>query len=120
MRVLIIEDSAAWQLRYRTDLPSTVEIVEARKFEVANTIIDQLIAGTTTFDAIVFDGCLYGNDFDTPPLIKKVKAFGFAGPMIAGSSNPRLNIMLMAVGCTHDAGVKERVVGLLYDTLNLE
>ena len=57
-RVLIIEDKAEWQETYRDGLPSEVEIVEARNYSDAEAIIKQMIAGATTFDAIVFDGCL--------------------------------------------------------------
>lgn len=130
-RILIIEDSDRWQGKYRAGLRrSTVEIVEARTFGDAEKVIKQMIAGATTFDAIVFDGCLNDkDDFDAPPLVQMVKGFGFKGPMIAGSNSNYYNGKLMEAGCTHEARAldrqssfpleKEGVLPILRTVLNL-
>lgn len=118
-RVLIIEDSAKWQGNYRKALPTTIEIVEARTLAEARDIVDQIVNSAITFDAIVFDGCLHGSDPDTTYLIMQLKDFGFKGPMITGSSNPRMNTLLMGYGCTNEARIKEEVASVLLNALGL-
>ncbi len=122
MRILIIEDKAEWQESYRDGLPAEVEIVEARNYEDAEAIIKQMIAGATTFDAIVFDGCLNDEEYlDGTFLITMVKDSGYKGLMIAGSSNRFLNEMLVTnYGCTHNAKIKENIPRFLRRLLNLK
>lgn len=119
MRILIIEDDLGWQTKYRTELPPTVEIIEVTDHETAATVVAQLVNGTTTFDAIVFDGCLYGDNFDTAPYVRILKDSGFTGPMIATSSNPSVRTWLLEAGCTYEARHKETIPRLLKKILKL-
>jgi hypothetical protein len=119
-KILIIEDSAVWQANYRTGLPATVEIIEARTFEEGRTAIAQLATNPTAFDIMIVDGCLYSDNFDTPPLVEQALSLGFKGPIVAGSSNPTLNEMLMQRGCTHNAKIKESVLRFLRTNFNIQ
>ena len=128
-RVLIIEDKEEWQEKYRRGLPSVVEIVGATNLKDANVAIAQLATGIATFDAIVVDACLRGDDPDTLHLVERLRAIGFTGPIIAGSNSEYYNSVLMHAGCTHEAKsrnpqaldprAKEGVLPILLTVLNL-
>ena len=70
------------------------------------------------WDAIVIDGCLDGDHFDSPPLIKWLKER--VTPrcvLIAASSNPDLGQLMVEAGCTRAAFKKDDAPGLIHSIL---
>jgi len=70
------------------------------------------------WDAVVVDGCLSGDHFDSPPLIKWLKENSKPNcPIIAASSNPDLADLMVGAGCTHAAFKKDHAPGLVHSIL---
>ncbi|MEX0931330.1 MAG: response regulator [Candidatus Paceibacterota bacterium] len=55
------------------------------------------------WDAIIFDGCLGGEEFNSGPLIEEFKdKVPEACLLVAASSSPDLRKTMMKMGCTHE------------------
>ncbi len=67
------------------------------------------------WDAIVFDGCVGGDEYNSEPLIKDFKPKCKYGCVLVAASNSKDLVELMvAAGCTHLVTSKDQVPNLLY------
>jgi len=103
--ILLIEDDVEclkdWEIRLTRFL---------NKFNlniVCTTSVGQakLVFPTEKWDAIVFDGCIGGNDFNSPDLIREMRKTATC-PMIAASSNPDLIPHMREAGCDYEVEKK--------------
>ena len=108
--ILLVEDGVQYLVHWKREL-------EDDGYEVfcAENIPDALaLFPTKQWAAIAVDGCIGGDEFNSPPLIKKFKAESQPGcPIIAASRSEELREMMVAAGCTHEARKKDHVPGLI-------
>ena len=69
-------------------------------------------------DAIALGGSLGGNELDTLPFIREVRATGFRGPIITVSGVSFYQNEMVHVGCSHRSE-KHRLAWLLIRLFNL-
>lgn len=100
-KILVIEDKEIYVRLYGdlVRLPG-IEIVSVTTLSAARLAFSE---NKEQIVAIVMDECLEGDGqtFDTEELTEEIKQSGFSGPIIASSSSPDINNLLMAAGCTH-------------------
>ncbi len=113
-KVLLIEDDLTFLERWKSCLVSKGYFVLCAK-----TIEEALKAFPQhRWDAIVFDGCVGGDDFNSLPLIQKFRRESDPGcAMIAASSNEDLRAIMINGGCNHQAEKKEYVPGVVHAIL---
>jgi DNA-binding response OmpR family regulator len=116
MKVLLIEDSVSlliqWKREFKEEGFKDVTCVESIARALEEFPLEQ-------WDAISFDGCIGGDDFNSPPLIKKFKAECKPGCiMIAASSNEDLRQLMLQAGCTHEVRSKHHVPGIIIHLLS--
>jgi CheY-like chemotaxis protein len=114
-KVLLIEDDLRhindWEEELKDD---GYDVTYVESIPAARTLLEQ----DGRWDAIVFDGCIGGDDFNSPPLIKAFRAkMGEGCRMIAASSNPDLSKLMMDAGCTHMVMKKNHVPGMVHSLL---
>ncbi|MFA6297322.1 MAG: response regulator [Candidatus Paceibacterota bacterium] len=103
-QILVIEDDKNIILGYQGLLKKfPFEFIVATTLEEAERLYP-----IREWDVIVVDGCLGGDDFNTGPLVKEIRASGYTGHMIAASGNPDLRRFLVEAGCSMD--VEKRFV----------
>jgi DNA-binding response OmpR family regulator len=113
--ILLIEDDNDQLNRWLEEL----ELYGYKDTTCARTIEEAIILfPQKQWDAIVVDGCIGGDDFNSPPLIKEIKAKSKAEcPIIAATKNPDLAQLMIDAGCTHVARAKDHVPGMLHSIL---
>lgn len=97
-RILIVEDDAAQQARYKAALPEH-EIVPA---ETWSDGLRLFMANKDSLDAIVLDGILGSNGLYGYELVQAIKATGYEGPIIAASGSATQREKMMQAGATYE------------------
>ena len=112
--VLLVEDDQKYSDQWRLDLEEHgYSVVWAVDIERALEVFPQ-----RQWNAIVVDGCIGGDDFNSPPLIRQFKTQSRPGlPIIAATKNPDLATLMLEAGCTHAARKKDHVPGMLHSIL---
>jgi len=115
--VLLIEDKPEQLKRWAEEFDCLYEglysVVCANSEEQAMEVFPQ-----QQWDAVVIDGCLDGDNFDSPPLIRWLKERVKPGvPLIAASSNEELMGLMKDEGCTHSAFKKSHAPGIVHSIL---
>ena len=111
-KILIVEDSQAYQDTYARHLGERVEIIAAYSTAQAH----QFFAENSDIVLIVMDGCVDSPDYmDTGALVKEIRKT-FKGPMIAASRSSYIRQKLTDLGCDHKCeknDVPRQVWGLI-------
>ncbi len=108
-KVLIIEDSEAYQQDFAASLSDRVHLLQA--FSVAQGI--QLFDQNQDVDAIFCDGCLDSGGFDALPVVEHIRR-NWGGTLISISSSPSLRRAMVAAGCTNQC-LKSQVADYVRD-----
>lgn len=98
LTVLLLEDDQRWLQRYREGLQGLpISILEVTKVSEAQDIMS-----SRTVDIVVVDGQLEDSEIvKTCAFVARLREDGFAGQMIAASSDLRWCKKLMQAGCDH-------------------
>lgn len=112
--VLLIEDNVEQLERWTSEIQDDgYEVICADSIEKALEVFPQM-----QWDAVVVDGCIGGDDFNSPPLIREIKTKVKEGcPIIAATKNPDLATLMLEAGCTHAARKKDHVPGFVHSIL---
>jgi len=110
-KILLIEDEEEIHNLIRYELKGGLDLVSA--FSLAEG--EKLLEDPNVYSAIVFDGCVPGNELNTIPLIQKVVKALYKGPVIAISSFEEYSKHMIEEGCTHISTKKD--VGELINLL---
>ncbi|MEI8249401.1 MAG: hypothetical protein WCG07_02815 [Candidatus Taylorbacteria bacterium] len=114
--VLLIEDDPIHQ-KYRKEEFELYDGLYA--VTCATSVADAMkVFPEQKWDAIIVDGCLDGDHFDSEPLIRWLREK--VGPdclMIAASSNPDLGELMVKAGCTRGAFNKAHAPGMVHSIL---
>ena len=97
-KVLIVDDSIQWQKIWGEMLGGKIEVISAYSIKEARG----KFADNPDVDAIVMDACVPGDEPTTPPLVIEFRKT-YKGPIVAISSLPEYQKILMHVGCDHSA-----------------
>jgi CheY-like chemotaxis protein len=113
INILLIEDGEASLFLWKRGLQDKGhEPMCVRSIEKAREVFPQ-----KQWDIIVFDGCIGGDDFNSPPLILDFKARSKDGCiLIAASRSRELREQMVKAGCTHQSP-KEHVAYLITEDL---
>lgn len=111
--ILIIEDSLALIEDAKFRLAGLCKLTFASNISDARS---QIHNNLDSFDLIAFDACLPGETPNTIPLVHEAIKLKFKGEMIAISSAPDYNQLLLNAGCTK-AIYKPEVIDLILDLL---
>ena len=114
-KILLIEDDLDWLKRWQSPLTRryAMDIICARSIGEALEVFP-----TKNWDLIVVDGCIGGDDFNSPPLIQKMRET-YSGPMVAASRSRELMMEMKKAGCSHKANEKSFVPAIIEDILEL-
>lgn len=124
MKVLVVEDSETqcdiWDIQLsmllsKLKLNEVVTLMQATTIEEAVALFR---ANKADLSAIVMDGCVPGNNINTEPLTKMIRAEGFKGPMIAVSGVPWFQDRLVKAGCNTKCS-KYQVVQRILEVLGV-
>ena len=97
--VLVIEDDTEIIVRWQSSLRRLpIRLTPAVNLDEANRLFP-----IKTWDVIVVDGCLGGDDFNTEELVRTIREQGYTGPMIAASKNSELRKFLVCAGCDEES-----------------
>lgn len=113
--VLIVEDDELHQHRYLWFIHDKVEPLVASTIAKGESLF---AANKDRIAAIVMDACVPGRTPNTFDLVRSIRSQGFAGPMIASSSESLFREQLVDTGCSHQAE-KMDVHMLLKELLSL-
>lgn len=94
-KVLIIEDSLAFQQDFASALADRVHLLQAFSLAEGFQLFDQ----NQDVAAIFCDGCLDGGGFDALPLVQHIRNH-WGGPLVSISSSPSLRRAMVAAGCS--------------------
>jgi len=111
LKVLVVEDDAYWQNRWRTQIGNRVMILSAYTLKEAQYLFKE----HPDIAIIAMDACVPGGRPTTPPLVEWMRK-EFSGPIIAMSSDPRYRKELLSVGCDHECekgSVPSKILELL-------
>lgn len=112
--VLVIEDEAIIILDWQNSLKRLpIQLTPAVSLEEA----ERLFPIKENWDAIVVDGCLGGDNFNTEALVRAIRERGYTGPMIAASKSPDIRKLLISAGCDEESP-KEFVPAHIVKVLN--
>ena len=96
-RILIIEDNAEQQRAFFLRLSRHFDLVQA--FSIIEPGISNLLE--SKYDLIAIDGCVPGDNFNTGPLIARIRQ-SHDCPLVAISSSHELRLKMRELGCTHE------------------
>ena len=113
-KVLLIDDEENRRKQWEEELRGDgYEVTCAQSIEEATRVFP-----AHQWDAVVVDGCIGGNDFNSPPLIRMIKANVKGGcPIIAATRNPDLANEMIQAGCTHAIRTKDAAPGFVHSIL---
>ena len=113
-KVLIVEDDTTALMRMEMNLHQHCELLTATTQDRATELFEEYLG---QIDLIVMDACVPGHTINTLDLVKKIRV-SYQGPIIASSSDEKLNKKLVAGGC--DSGCnKNDIVEKVLETLDL-
>lgn len=95
-KVLIVEDDKKLQRLFCIWLEDYFEVLSAFTIQEA----EELVTKHPDIAAVAMDGCVPGDELNTAPLTKKIRA-GFSGPIIAISSVADYRLRLITAGCDY-------------------
>lgn len=101
IKVLILEDDYEYRELFEDILArSDIQIFEAARIAEA----EKIIVEHPDISAITVDSQLWDTEsiLDTCDFVRRVRASGFSGHMIASSSYDFCREMLIAAGCSHE------------------
>jgi DNA-binding response OmpR family regulator len=117
MKVLILDDNSSFQRFLALELP---EQFWGEKIEVLGAFsiceAEDLFGRNPDVDIIAVDACVPGTDINTVPFVRKVRARGYVGPMVAMSSYSENRVLLRRAGCDYESE-KEFLVQRIKDIL---
>ena len=113
-KVLIVEDNEGWWKLWGHALHPRVRGFVAESLEKAETMLPHL----SDFALIVVDACVPGDDPNSMPLVRRIRAEGYRGPIIASSSVEKFRKLLLDAGCSHEVP-KEEVPRLVVELLQV-
>ncbi|MEI7452383.1 MAG: response regulator [Candidatus Falkowbacteria bacterium] len=97
-RILVIEDEFTNQYLFELNLKdSGIEDIKAFNLREGKELFDKFDGD---FDFVLVDACLESKQPDSMELIAYIKDSGFAGEIVAISSNDDRNDLLIAAGAT--------------------
>ena len=113
--ILLVEDEVSFLLFWKKELEGYgYEIEYAERIETTLEVFP-----TKQWDAIVVDGCIGGDYFNSPPLIRKFKTESKPTcAIVAASRSEELSELMMEAGCTHSVSRKNHVPGLVHSILS--
>ena len=112
-KVLIVEDDTAALMRMEMKLHRHCELLTATTQDRATELFDDYQG---QIDLIVMDACVPGHTINTLDFVKKIRV-SYQGPIIASSSDEKLNELLTDAGC--DSGCnKSDIVKMVLETLD--
>jgi DNA-binding NtrC family response regulator len=113
--ILLIEDDESHLARWVDEL----DIYGYKDPTCAKTVEQALIQlPQKLWDAVAVDGCIGGDNFNSPPLIAQIKTVvSFNCPIIAASRSPELAKLMLQAGCTHAVRMKDHVPGFIHSIL---
>ena len=117
VKILIVEDREYEQSYFAQVLSSSgIDIIAARSLREA----EELFRANQDVALVVMDGAVDNErELDSVPLVKELrKEFGFAGPIIAASSDKSFRGILMNAGCDYQA-TKSEVPWMILSVLGL-
>ena len=106
--VLVVDDDAELQKRWKTEIGTSLRILSAFTPEEALQIFDMSridrngrINGSN-IGAIVVDDCIPDGEFSTLPVIEHMRRH-FGGPIIAASNHYEFQTLLVQAGCNRSS-----------------
>lgn len=100
--VLLVEDDEfiqeMWKYSWAVLLANKPKIIFISAFSVKDA--ERKFFNQHDITCVVMDACVPGRKPNTPPLVKKIRV-AFEGPIIAVSSDPEYQQILMSAGCSH-------------------
>lgn len=108
-KILIIEDSTAYQDDFAASLASSVHLLQAYSTVEGIRLFEQ----NPDVAAIFCDGCLDGGGFDALPVVQHIR-MRYGGPLISISSSAGLRRAMVAAGC-NDQCLKRMVPDYVRD-----
>jgi len=94
--LLIVEDDMDWGEAYILKCPGHITPLVARTIRQGRLLFHKHASEIT---AIIMDGCVPGGELNTIPLIREIRDSGYAGLLIAASSNSHYTEQMVAAGC---------------------
>ena len=101
-KVLVVEDDEYNRVKLRRSLKNRVILLEADSLKKGG----QLFRANPDVALVVMDACVDDSLIDSEPLVRKIRKT-FKGPMIASSSLPEYQELLLKAGCDHQASRRE-------------
>lgn len=96
--ILLVEDRPAYIQEVKDACDKDFEILVATKLAKAYALFG---TGKDRFFAAVMDGCLEARFFDTGGLTRHIRRQAPDLPIVAYSSDPRINSQLRTAGCQY-------------------
>ena len=96
-KIFVVEDDSFFHDLWQEQLKGFAELIFATNVNEAEERFSQ----NPDIDAIVMDGCLSNNGFDTGDLIVSFRA-RFSGPIIASSGSGKIRRIMVSRGCDYE------------------
>jgi len=114
MKILILEDHLAIQRLWVAEFEDDgIEVLGAFSICEAEDLFG---AHSSNIDLIAVDACVPGHNINTAPFVKKARARGYRGPMVAMSSFKEFRCQLVDAGCDYQCE-KDFLVSKVRDIL---